>query len=65
MANLIEVQKDVLHQGQSSESIITDICNSVDPLHDHDSSDTSLKLGLVYTLRSICNCLTAINWPKF
>lgn len=48
IANIIEVQKDVLQQGKSSESIITDICNSVDPLPDHiDSSDTSLKLGLV------------------
>ncbi|XP_048336091.1 MADS-box protein JOINTLESS isoform X1 [Ziziphus jujuba] len=48
MADTLRVQKDV-RQGQSSESIVTDICNSADPLQDHiDSSDTSLKLGLPF-----------------
>lgn len=33
-------------EGQSSESV-TNVCNSNGPLHDYESSDTSLKLGLV------------------
>ncbi|KAF3435088.1 hypothetical protein FNV43_RR22175 [Rhamnella rubrinervis] len=55
MENLLEVQKAVFHQGQSSESIITDISNSADPLHDHDSSDTCLKLGIFWFLCFVLN----------
>ncbi|XP_021662492.2 MADS-box protein JOINTLESS [Hevea brasiliensis] len=36
----------VYEEGQSSESV-TNVCNSNGPPHDYESSDTSLKLGLV------------------
>ncbi|BBH09214.1 K-box region and MADS-box transcription factor family protein [Prunus dulcis] len=48
MANR-QVQTLELEQGQSSEPI-GDFIHS-DPSQDHDSSDTSLKLGLVYSTR--------------
>lgn len=48
MANR-QVQTLELEQGQSSEPI-GDFIHS-DPFQDHDSSDTSLKLGLVYSTR--------------
>lgn len=35
-------------EGQSSESV-TNVCNSNGPLHDYESSDTSLKLGLPFS----------------
>lgn len=43
----------VYEEGQSSESV-TNVCNSAGPPQDYDSSDTSLKLGLVY-LTSLIN----------
>ncbi|XP_030941675.1 MADS-box protein JOINTLESS-like [Quercus lobata] len=45
MENLFSTQTHVLEQGQSSESI-TNICSSSDP-QDNDSSDISLKLGVL------------------
>ncbi|KAK6150346.1 hypothetical protein DH2020_015278 [Rehmannia glutinosa] len=39
----------VYEEGQSSESV-TNVCNSAGPPQDYDSSDTSLKLGSVYSL---------------
>ncbi|CAA0812520.1 MADS-box protein SVP [Striga hermonthica] len=41
-------QNVVYEEGQSSESV-TNVCNSVGPPQDYESSDTSLKLGLPYT----------------
>ncbi|OUZ99797.1 Transcription factor [Macleaya cordata] len=41
--------ENVVHEdGQSSESV-TNVCNSVGPPQDSDSSDTSLKLGLPFS----------------
>ncbi|XP_042509537.1 MADS-box protein JOINTLESS isoform X1 [Macadamia integrifolia] len=43
-----ESENIVHEEGQSSESV-TNICSSVGPPQDNDSSDTSLKLGLPYS----------------
>lgn len=52
-------------EGQSSESV-TNVCNSNGPLHDYESSDTSLKLGLVQHIQrgfytSVSVCLSAVT----
>lgn len=50
-------------EGQSSESV-TNVSNSNGPLHDYESSDTSLKLGLVqYIQRGFYTsvCLSAVT----
>lgn len=49
----------VYEEGQSSESV-TNVCNSAGPPQDYDSSDTSLKLGLVY-LTSLINFVQDIS----
>ncbi|XP_043714122.1 MADS-box protein JOINTLESS-like [Telopea speciosissima] len=42
-----ESETIVYEEGQSSESV-TNVCSSVGPPQDYDSSDTSLKLGLTF-----------------
>lgn len=42
-----EFEDLVIEEGQSSESV-TNVCNSIGPPQDYESSDTSLKLGLPY-----------------
>ncbi|BBH05772.1 K-box region and MADS-box transcription factor family protein [Prunus dulcis] len=39
----------VMEEGQSSESVTTNLCNSNSAPQDYESSDTSLKLGLPYS----------------
>ncbi|KAK6945809.1 Transcription factor, K-box [Dillenia turbinata] len=49
MANLLEnAQALFAEQGRSCESVITNICSTVDASSDHEISDISLKLGLAF-----------------
>lgn len=43
----VESENMVTEEGQSSESV-TNVYNSTGPPQDYESSDTSLKLGLVH-----------------